>query len=73
MAASGVGATTQGKLERRCTEFGNRARRKPKGLERVMNSIRKGLGMGKTEIAKEPSRLWNPHFYAVFVRVHNTL
>jgi hypothetical protein len=29
--------------------------------------------MGKTESAKEPSRLFNPHFYAVFVRVHNTL
>jgi hypothetical protein len=42
-------------------------------LERVMNSIRNGLGMRETEIAKEPSRLWNPHFYAVFVRVHNTL
>jgi CRP-like cAMP-binding protein len=32
-----------------------------------------GLGMGKTEIAKEPSRSWNPHFYAVFAQVHNTL
>jgi hypothetical protein len=44
-----------------------------KPLERVMNSIRNGLGMGKAEIAKEPSRPWNPHFYAVFVQVHNTL
>jgi hypothetical protein len=42
-------------------------------LERVMNSIRNGLGMGKTEIAKEPSRPCNPHFYAVFAQVHNTL
>ena len=42
-------------------------------LERVMNSIRNGLGMGKTEIAKDPSRAWNPHFYAVFAQVHNTL
>jgi hypothetical protein len=42
-------------------------------LERVMNSIRNGLGMGKTESAKEPSRTWNPHFYAVFAQVHNTL
>jgi hypothetical protein len=42
-------------------------------LEGVMNSIRKGLGMGKTEIAKEPSRPWNSHFYAVFAQVHNTL
>jgi hypothetical protein len=25
-------------------------------LERVMNSIRKGLGIGETEIAREPSR-----------------
>jgi hypothetical protein len=38
-----------------------------------MNSIRKSLGMGKTEITKEPSRPWNPHFYAVFAQVHNTL
>ena len=42
-------------------------------LERVMNSIRNGLGMRETEIAKEPSRPWNPHFYAIFARVHNTL
>jgi hypothetical protein len=38
-----------------------------------MNSIRNGLGMRETEIAKEPSRPWNPHFYAIFARVHNTL
>jgi hypothetical protein len=43
------------------------------GLERVMNSIRNGLGMRETEIAKEPSRPWNPHSYAVFAQVHNTL
>jgi hypothetical protein len=42
-------------------------------LERVMNSIRNGLGMRETEIAREPSRPWNPHFYAIFTRVHNTL
>jgi hypothetical protein len=42
-------------------------------LERVMNSIRNGLGMRETEIAKEPSRPWNPHFYAIFAQVHNTL
>jgi hypothetical protein len=42
-------------------------------LEGVMNSIRNGLGMRKTEIVKDPSRLWNPHFYAVFAHVHNTL
>jgi hypothetical protein len=42
-------------------------------LERVMNSIRNGLGMREPEIAKEPSRLWNPHFYATFAQVHNTL
>ena len=35
-------------------------------LERVMNSIRNGIGMRETEIAKEPSRPWNPHSYAVF-------
>ena len=38
-----------------------------------MNSIRNGLGMRKTEIVKEPTRPWNPHFYAIFARVHNTL
>ena len=42
-------------------------------LEAVMNSIRNSLGMRETEIAREPSRLWNPHFYAIFVQVHNTL
>src|SRR5215217_7308060 len=42
-------------------------------LERVMNSIRNGLGIGETEIAREPSRPWKPHFYAVFTQVHNTL
>ena len=44
-----------------------------RALERVMNSIRNGLGIGETEIAREPSRPWNPHFYAVFTQVHNTL
>jgi len=43
------------------------------GLERVMNSIKNGLGMRKTEIAWEPSRPRNPHFYAIFAQVHNTL
>jgi hypothetical protein len=38
-----------------------------------MNSIRNGLGMRKSEIVKEPTRPWNPHFYAIFARVHNTL
>ena len=42
-------------------------------LERVMNSIRNGLGMRKTEIAREPSRPRNPHFYAIFAQVRNTL
>jgi hypothetical protein len=42
-------------------------------LEAVMNSIRNGLGMRETEIAKEPSRPCNPHSYAVFAQVHNTL
>jgi hypothetical protein len=49
------------------------AHRSGRSLERVLNSIRNGLGMGKTEIAKEPSRPRNPHFYAVFAQVHNTL
>jgi hypothetical protein len=38
-----------------------------------MNSIRNGLGMRETEIVKEPTRSWNPYFYAIFARVHNTL
>src|SRR5215216_6019442 len=42
-------------------------------LEAVMNSVRNGLGMRETEITREPSRLWNPHSYAVFAQVHNTL
>jgi hypothetical protein len=42
-------------------------------LEAVMNSSRNSLGMQETEIAREPSRLWNPHFYAIFAQVHNTL
>ena len=42
-------------------------------LERVMNSIRNGLGMRETEIMKEPTRLCNPHSYAIFAQVHNTL
>jgi hypothetical protein len=41
-------------------------------LEAVMNSIRNGLGMRETEIVKEPTRPWNPHFYAIFAQVHNT-
>jgi hypothetical protein len=32
-----------------------------------------GLGMRKTEITGEPMRPWNPHFYAIFAQVHNTL
>jgi hypothetical protein len=43
------------------------------GLEAVMNSIRNALGMRETEIAREPRRPWNPHFYAIFTQVHNTL
>src|SRR5829696_1846834 len=42
-------------------------------LERVMNSIRNALGMRETEMAREPRRPWNPHFYAVLAQVHNTL
>jgi hypothetical protein len=42
-------------------------------VEAIMNSIRNGLGIGETEIARKPSRPWNPHFYAVFTQVHNTL
>jgi catechol 2,3-dioxygenase-like lactoylglutathione lyase family enzyme len=42
-------------------------------LEAVMNSIRNGLGMRETEIARKPSRPWDPHFYAIFAQVHNTL
>jgi hypothetical protein len=42
-------------------------------VERVMNSIRNALGMRETEIAPEPIRPWNPHFYVVFAPVHITL
>jgi hypothetical protein len=42
-------------------------------LEHVMNSIRNALGMRETEIARESRRSWNPHSYAVFAEVHNTL
>src|SRR5215203_5801247 len=42
-------------------------------VERVMNSIRNGLGMREREIIGGPSRPWNPHFYAIFAQVHNTL
>src|SRR5215217_8760833 len=42
-------------------------------LEGVMNSISNGLGMRETEIAREPIRPWNPHFYAISAQVHNTL
>jgi hypothetical protein len=35
-------------------------------LEDVMNSICNSLGMQETEIVREPSLLWNPHFYAIF-------
>ena len=38
-----------------------------------MNSVRNGIGMRETEITREPSRLWNPHSYAIFAQVHNTL
>jgi hypothetical protein len=42
-------------------------------LEAVMNSIRNGLGMRKTENRKGPSWPENPHPNAVFTQVHNTL
>jgi hypothetical protein len=38
-----------------------------------MNSIRNGLGMRETEIARGSRRPWKPHIYAVFAQVHNTL
>jgi len=38
-----------------------------------MNSIRNGIGMRETEIARKPSRPWNPHSYAIFAQVHNSL
>jgi hypothetical protein len=44
-----------------------------RALERVMNSIRNALGMRETEIAREPRRPWNAHFYVVFAQVYNTL
>jgi hypothetical protein len=42
-------------------------------LEAVMNSISNGLGMRKTGIPREPNRPCNPHYYAIFTRVHNSL
>jgi hypothetical protein len=42
-------------------------------LEGVMNSIKNGIGMRKTWIAKTTVRPWNPHSYGVFTQVHNTL
>ena len=42
-------------------------------LEHVMNSIRDGLGMRETEIAREPGGPWNLHFYAIFAQVYNSL
>jgi len=38
-----------------------------------MNSIRNGLGMRETLIAREPGGPWNLHFYAIFAQVHDTL
>jgi hypothetical protein len=38
-----------------------------------MGPLRNGLGIRKTEIVKEPTRPWNPHFYPILARVHNTL
>jgi hypothetical protein len=42
-------------------------------LERVMNSIVNGLGVRKMRTKRKPIRSWNPCFYAIFARVHNTL
>jgi hypothetical protein len=42
-------------------------------LEAVMNSISNGLGMRNTGTSRKPNRPWNPHFYAIFTQVHNTL
>ncbi len=42
-------------------------------LEAVMNLIRNGLGMRKTETAWDRANRRKPHRNAVFSRVHNTL
>jgi hypothetical protein len=42
-------------------------------LEAVMNSISNGLGMRNTGTSRKSNRPWNPHFYAIFTQVHNTL
>ena len=67
-----VSATEENKaiFRRYAEEVGNQQNFE---LERVMNSIRNALGMRETEMAREPRRPWNPHFYAVFAQVHNTL
>ena len=44
-----------------------------RSLEAVMNSISNGLGMRNTGTSRKPNRPWNPHFYAIFTQVHNTL
>ena len=38
-----------------------------------MNSIRNGLGMGKTEDHEKPRQPENPHSNGIFTQVHNTL
>ena len=38
-----------------------------------MNSVRNGLEMRETKITRELSRPWNPHSYAIFAQVHNSL
>jgi hypothetical protein len=54
---------------RRCLS----SERYPLTLEAVMNSVRNGLEMRETKITRELSRPWNPHSYAIFAQVHNTL
>ena len=42
-------------------------------LERVMNLGKNRIEMRTTGTSRKPSWPWNPHFYAVTNRVHNTL
>jgi hypothetical protein len=76
LEAHNIQDTARGRGRKRCPPYGPHivdAAKEGFYLEAVMNSIRKSLGMRETQIAREPSRLWNPHFYAVFAQVHNTL
>ena len=53
--AAGISLSTARNAERGAVVQGRTVHKIAKALERVMNSIRNGLGMRKTEITSEPS------------------